>query len=134
MRVCIRQWALQSFSSEDHHETMSFPWFDNDLGVADFPDLPRKEIAKLLAHLRVNTASPPVGHDAFAIERAEVCSRGDIARLQVDPKAQSFDDPSPHFEFERIVPKQAKMTGTASRSDAGCHGDHPPLRRVLREF
>ena len=106
---------------------------DDNLRVADLLDLLRENVAELLAHFGRNATSPAVGHDSFRIHRAEVRARTDIARLKINSKPQRLDHPAAHLKLQRIIAKQSQVPRTAARSDARCHGNHPALRRVLRQ-
>src|SRR3954469_3891905 len=113
---------------------MAFPWLNNDLRVADLPDFPGEQVAKLFTNLGVNPPGPAIGDDAFAVQRAKIRSCCDIPRLQVDPKAKRLDNSPAHFKLQRVITKEPEVPGAAPWSDPWRHRNYSALRRCLRQF
>ena len=133
VRIGISQRPLQAFAAEDHHEAVALAGLDDDLGIAHFLHLLRKQGAELFADPRVNPPGAPVGDDAFGVERAEIGACRHIARAQFEAQPERLDDAAADLELQRVIAKQAQVARPAPRGDARRNGNHAPLRGILRQ-
>src|SRR5207244_1660943 len=133
VRIGVGQRAFESFAAKKNNETVAFARLDDHFRVTQLFDSLRQQIAQLLADGGFNTARAAVGHNAFAVERAEVCPRRDVARFQVEPKSERFDDAASDLKLERIVAEQRQVAGTPAGRDAGRDGSHPALRHAFED-
>ena len=60
---------------------MALAWRDNDLGIADLPDVFGELGTAFLAKFGLDSAGTAIGDEAISVERTEVGASGDIARL-----------------------------------------------------
>ena len=64
---------------------MTFSSFDNDFDVTDFFDFLFQKFNLGFTNAGINSARPPVGHDPFDIQSAEVGAGSDITGFQINP-------------------------------------------------
>ena len=81
VRVSVAQWPSQADPAEDDDEAMALAWRDNDLGIADLPDVFGELGTAILTKFGLDSAGTAIGDEAISVERAEIGASGDIARL-----------------------------------------------------
>src|SRR4051812_2438366 len=103
MRVSIRERAFETFCSEEHHKSMPFACFNNDLRVAYLLYLLGQQCTEFFADGGIDAPSPAVRHDSLIIQRAEISPRSHIASLELETEAESFNDPAADLKFEWVI-------------------------------
>ena len=100
--------TIQSGAAEDHHKTMLLHRFDEDFIAIDCDSLKFFDDLKTL--FRRDAACSSVTDQAGSVERAEIPTGSDILRSQFKTDAGCFERTPADFEFEWVVPEQAKVT------------------------
>ena len=121
LRVGVVDSASESFASEDDHQSVFLDRSDEDFDSGYFDRI--EFLAESLADIAGDPAGSAVGDESVFVDAAEVASDGDVIGSEFEVDTQCFENASADVVFQRVVAKEAKVTGPASGRNPWQHRD-----------
>ena len=134
--------AGEAGAAQHGDETMPHARLEHDLDVLDPLSARAQRADQPRALLAPDASRAPVGHDARAVNGAEVGARRHVAALETHTRTERLQHAAADHGLERVVAEERQVAGPAARRDAGrhrlesaegrCGNDRVQVRRARR--